>query len=438
LREHLSQLDIRRYNLRELSPTELLTVDDHLATCAACRDQVCDPESAQVAFRFLRGSLEEDAQTHIPYEQLAAYVDNLADDVDREIVQSHLELCSDCAIEVEDLRTFRAEIQSLPLEGKANGRRKNFRESLAGFWQLPVYRFVLQAAGTVVIVLLVAWLWSLRLRSHISELEAQVRDLQQTNDSIQQQQNSTIAELREQVTQLQQSQQQLLTSPGEIAQAIYDGGGLVTVDRQGNLTGLTLSQELQRSLRAVMTGGRIEIPDLKTLFGKRSTLLGSAGEGLPFALVGPLGVVETDRPIFRWRSLVGATSYTVQVHDANFNKVDGSISQLETEWRASRPLARGKIYTWQVVAMKDGKEFVSPVAPAPEAKFKVLEQRLADEFAQARRDHGNSHLVLGTLYAQAGLIDEAEAEFKALASVNPRSEVVQKLLKTVRAARPAK
>jgi predicted Zn-dependent protease len=148
-----------------------------------------------------------------------------------------------------------------------------------------------------------------------------------------------------------------------------------------------------------------------------------------------LGVVDTDRPIFRWRSLIGATAYTVHVFDANFRKVVDSTSQLETEWRVSQPLERGRIYSWQVVAIKEGKELLSPTPPAPEAKFKVLEQAPADELARARRDNANSHLVLGTLYAQAGLLDEAEAEFKALASANPNSEVIQKLLKTVRAAR---
>src|SRR4029434_3562191 len=110
-----------------MSPAELLTVDDHLANCAACRDQLCDAESAQVRFLFLRNSLQADTQTHIPYEQLAAYVDNLADDVDREIVQSHLELCSACRAGFEDLRTFRAEIQSFPVKQEAVDRTQTPR-----------------------------------------------------------------------------------------------------------------------------------------------------------------------------------------------------------------------------------------------------------------------------------------------------------------------
>jgi anti-sigma factor RsiW len=390
-----------------------------------------------VSFLFLKNSLQADKQTHIQYQQLAAYVDNLADEVDREIVQSHLELCGDCAAEVEDLRTFRSEIASRPLEQKAVDKRQSFSERIAGIWQSPVYRLAFQAGATAVIVLVVAWLSTLRLRSHVAELEAQVRELQQTNDTIQQQ-ASTLAELREQLTQLQKSQMQLLASSGDAALAIYDGGGMVTVDRQGNVTGLMVSPELQRTLRTALTSGRIEIPNLTSLLGKRGTLLGGRGEGLPFALIEPLGVVETDRPIFRWRPLTGSTGYAVNVYDANFNKVVTSTSQLETEWRVSRPLERGRIYSWQVVAMKDGKEFLSPTPPAADAKFKVLDQALADELARARREYASSHLVLGTLYAQAGLLDEAEAEFKALATANPKSEVVQKLLKTVRSARPAK
>src|SRR4029453_4557988 len=168
-----------------MSPAELLTVDDHLANCAACRDQLCDAESAQVRFLFLRNSLQADTQTHIPYEQLAAYVDSLADDVDREIVQSHFELFHACATEIENLRTFREEMQSLPLEQKAVDRRQSFWERMAGIWKSPVYRLALQAGGTAVIVLVVAWLSTVRLRSHGADLEWQVRELQKKNEVIQ-------------------------------------------------------------------------------------------------------------------------------------------------------------------------------------------------------------------------------------------------------------
>jgi hypothetical protein len=46
--------------------------------------------------------------------------------------------------------------------------------------------------------------------------------------------------------------------------------------------------------------------------------------------------------------------------------------------------------------------------------------------------------VLGVLYAQAGLLDDAEREFSALLRANPKSEVARKLLSNVRATKSAK
>jgi lipopolysaccharide biosynthesis regulator YciM len=52
--------------------------------------------------------------------------------------------------------------------------------------------------------------------------------------------------------------------------------------------------------------------------------------------------------------------------------------------------------------------------------------------AQARRGYASWRLVLGLLYARAGLLDEAEREFRALREANPNSELAHRLLKQVR------
>lgn len=46
-----------------------------------------------------------------------------------------------------------------------------------------------------------------------------------------------------------------------------------------------------------------------------------------------------------------------------------------------------------------------------------------------------SHLTLGVLYAQAGLLDDAERELQLLLRANPQSALAQKLLRGVRAKR---
>jgi len=102
-----------------------------------------------------------------------------------------------------------------------------------------------------------------------------------------------------------------------------------------------------------------------------------------------------------------------------------------TAWTVTPPLARGQSYSWQVKAIKDGQQFQAPKPPAPQARFRVLGGQQADEIVRARRSYGSSHLVLGLMYARAGLLDEAARELRALQSANPNSDVARRLLASI-------
>jgi len=161
--------------------------------------------------------------------------------------------------------------------------------------------------------------------------------------------------------------------------------------------------------------------------------MGGGSDAVPFALEAPLGkIIQTARPQFRWRALEGATGYVVNVYDANFNRVAGSPQITNTSWRIDRPLAGNKIYIWQVTALKDGQEIKSPVRPAPDAKFKVIDAAKANELARLSREYKNEPLFLGILYANAGLVDEAEREFQKEIAKNPNSKPARKFLQDVR------
>jgi len=111
-----------------------------------------------------------------------------------------------------------------------------------------------------------------------------------------------------------------------------------------------------------------------------------------------------------------------------------SSPQLTTlTWTTAVP--RGHVYSWQVKALKDGQELTSPRPPAPQAKFRVVDQAKANELAQARRAYPSSHLTLGLLYADAGLLREAEQEFRQLQRANPNSDLARKLLRQVQSLR---
>ena len=66
----------------------------------------------------------------------------------------------------------------------------------------------------------------------------------------------------------------------------------------------------------------------------------------------------------------------------------------------------------------------------------VLDQGKIRDLDQAALASNKSHLVLGSLYVQAGLLDDAEHEFRALIRENPDSTLAKKMLKQVRSLRP--
>lgn len=216
--------------------------------------------------------------------------------------------------------------------------------------------------------------------------------------------------------------------------ALNDADGQVTIDESGNISGLgELSTPLAKTIRQVLTDQRLDItPALEGLGEKNGTLMGRGATRQPFAVLEPIGVVSrTDHPTFRWRPLAGATGYVVKIYDTNFHELLSSGSQTAPSWTAASPLARGSIYSWQVTATKDGEEIKSPVPPAPEARFRVLSQDKLNDLDHAERTHRNSHLVLGVLYADAGLLQDARREFRLLLKANPGSTLVQNLLHQV-------
>jgi len=224
----------------------------------------------------------------------------------------------------------------------------------------------------------------------------------------------------------------------EFALVLNDGNQKITVDKQGALAGLErLPSPTQQRIRAALQTGRLEQSSaLAQVAGASSTLLGKSENGLPFRLIAPLGqVVRSEQPTFRWQALSGAQSYTLIVTDADLNEVATSPPLHTTEWRISKPLNEGRIYSWQVTALKDGVKVTSPVLPAPQAKFKVIDRATSETIRQAQTAYPDSHLTLGVLYAEAGLLEEAEQEFQVLVRNNPRADIAQKLLRNVKAMR---
>jgi hypothetical protein len=182
-----------------------------------------------------------------------------------------------------------------------------------------------------------------------------------------------------------------------------------------------LSVEQSEAVQLALSTHKLErAPILDRLISKREVLLGPPAGTNTFDLEGPMGTaVLTDRPIFQWKPAGGATQYVVAVFDENFDKVVESPTVTATEWQPNRPLARGRVYNWQVIATIAGKTVHAPTPPAPEARFQVVDQETADRIEAARRDHPANHVLLATLYAKAGDVEDAGKELDQVAATDP-------------------
>ena len=90
-----------------------------------------------------------------------------------------------------------------------------------------------------------------------------------------------------------------------------------------------------------------------------------------------------------------------------------------------------------MTAIHEGRELLSPAPPAPPARFRILEPSRLAELERAKASSAGSHLVLGVVYAQAGLLEDSERELRELLRVNSGSDVARRLLRSVEARRRA-
>ena len=420
--EHLTQKQVEGYSLHQLSAAELLAVSDHLGECEVCRVRVEGALSGDVAFL----ALHDDAfgengfdSTHLTPAQTADYVDrNLAGEA-LQMVDDHLSGCEQCAFAVADLRAFRNEIApSLNRRyGPAPVREGGWRQRFASLFKVGPAPAFGAAALAVLVLATIAWLVWRRPQEQPQEVVVV---------------SPTPTPPVSQPSPLPEPSLQPQTAP--IVAQLNDGEGVLSLDQEGKLSGAdTLPPAYQDRVKKALTSQRIErSSQLQGLNRSGSSLMGSNNQPREFSVLEPVRSVSlTDRPAFRWSAMEGATGYVVEVYDDQFKLAASSPQLTSRSWTATQSLPRGKVYSWQVKAIKDGQEITSPRPPAPQAKFRILDQSKASELARAKRAYASSHLTLGLLYAEAGLLKEAEQEFRLLLRANPNSDLARNLLRQV-------
>ncbi len=370
---HLTDRQLAAFLDGALAADEIHALDEHLSACADCRER---------AARFGRDRLtglaaalsREDAGPHLDDEQLAEYVDGRS--ASRDDVEAHLAACGACAATVEDLRVLR-------------------RAIAAPRWKraLP-----LALAAAAVLVAGVG-LW-----------------------------------------QFARTAAPAAPAAPPIAQGgsrIQDGAAAVVVSGNEISSGLAgLSDGERAKIAAALSSG--ELPTARNLDhvrGEAGRLMGRTEAGVSFGPRSPVATaVESTEPELRWAGLDGARGYVVTIVDEKLRPVAESPHVMATEWRPAAPLARGRVYTWQVRALMTGGSHLAPAPPQPEARFFVLGEQDAAAVASLRARAGDSRLA-GILLAQFGLLDDAEAALAAAGADNPSVSALPRLAAAAKDAR---
>ncbi|MEO7969985.1 MAG: zf-HC2 domain-containing protein [bacterium] len=431
--DHLTHEQIASYYERRLPPAELIALDNHVAACVECRSDLSAGGFEQAKVTSLKQDIESATLSeHLDYDQLAGLADGTLEETEVELVESHLAGCAQCELLASDLRVFKDEIATglgerylpSPSHGMSAVRRQSFSDSLKAFFSFKAPGYALGIAALALLVIGLS-IWLMQRSKTVVSPTPQLAESSSPAPLVSPDGNVNIAPG---------------PSPGASAPALIalnDGPRNIGVDERGEVTGLDdLPPGLRQTITTAIRTQHAASPSaLSGLSGQPGKLRGE-GDDAAFTLLGPIKVVTlSDKPTLRWNKLNGATSYKAAIYDSGFILVTASPELTASEWTPPGALTRGEVYSWRVTAIKDGQEIKSPVPPAPEAKFKVLDRTRADELRRARRLYSGSHLTLGVLYAQAGLLAEAEREFLELAKANPQSTIAQNLLRDVRAAR---
>ncbi len=420
--DHLSQTQLEGYSGRTLNPHELLGVDRHLATCDVCHERLSGILS-KVEKPAVGQSFESEGPFHLDYEQhLEPYVDGKGNTIDREIVESHVAECSNCATELSDLLAFKQQPASTVTPDPFKSRWKQWLPQLTSLSN-PAFAAAVISGLAVLAIVVLFWITYPTLRS-IEQAKPESSKQEVPSPAT----TEHAADKNEADNSTLPREEPLIT--------LNDAGGQVIVSQRGDLEGLKdLPPELKDSVERALATGRLRTSPALTGWSTGAAFLrGESEKQSTFVPVDPTDVViESDRPTFRWRALESASDYIVNIYDAKLRPVATSGPVTGTEWTVPSSLERGVTYSWQISAQVDGKKVVSPKPPLPEARFRILDRNAAGVLARLRQSAtGTSHLAMGIFYWKHGLIKESERELQALSKANPNSATVTKLLASIR------
>jgi hypothetical protein len=132
--------------------------------------------------------------------------------------------------------------------------------------------------------------------------------------------------------------------------------------------------------------------------------------------------VEETQPVLYWSAAFGEPPYTVSISDDKGLVIARAQGIQNTSWMMLMPLRRGGEYTWLIT---------SPTAKLEQASFRVLDDGQATLWRAMLTAHKDSHLVIGLIAQQLGMLAIAEREYTELTQAFPDSTTAALLLNNI-------
>lgn len=333
---------------------------------------------------------------HPGYEQLEALVDGRLDDADREIVETHAELCEVCRQDVDDMVRERDAM-------RAPASAPVFAPTRVGR-AFPMR--ALQIAAVLLAVVGVA-MFARQFGQNVAG-DLQVPGTDATSPP------GTDA----------------TSPPGSAATSAANAPAVTASSAPAD----ALTADERALVDRVLASGSLEMPAaVRSLTAPVGTLLGVSREALSLEPLSPVGTaVLSVTPRFSWTAVAGATSYSVAVYDEQFREVVRSPLVTGASWTPTVVLSRGATLAWQVTAHFPTHDVLAPQPPQPEARFVVADAATDAAIAAQQARLSDQPLALGVLLAKAGLFLDATRELQRAAAQPDTADRANALLASLK------
>src|SRR5258707_844162 len=155
--EHLSTGIMERFERQEITPSDRHEIYDHARVCEGCRKRIVDSRGESTVLRELVGHLlpdDSEEPYHLEFEMIEGYMDNTLDRIDRDTVEMHLEVCSECCAEVVDFRDSLATMRAAWLSQINTAEKPALGDSIRAFPSLVRLTYAFRVPAIVALTLL--------------------------------------------------------------------------------------------------------------------------------------------------------------------------------------------------------------------------------------------------------------------------------------------